>query len=118
MSPTAPLELLLPVICDKCEFSVQTTVLLRDAGSEEPLDTTKTLNELGLRELFAKDTDAREPVDHQHRAGTPEAGERLSVRNYTHKDLINLLIFFLYPLEAPHPKVKDQFCSYCVCVAL
>ncbi|XP_056883925.1 protein cordon-bleu-like [Takifugu flavidus] len=73
VSPTEPLELLLPVICDKCEFSVQTTVLLRDAGSDEPLDTTKTLNELGLRELFAKDTEAREPVDLQHRAGTPEA---------------------------------------------
>lgn len=90
MSPTEPLELLLPLICDKCEFSVQTTVLLRDAGSDEPLDTTKTLNELGLRELFAKDTEAREPVDHQHRAATPEAGERLSVSNYTHKDFINL----------------------------
>uniref|UniRef100_A0A3B5K709 Cordon-bleu protein-like 1 n=1 Tax=Takifugu rubripes TaxID=31033 RepID=A0A3B5K709_TAKRU len=73
VSPTEPLELLLPVICDKCEFSVQTTVLLRDAGSDEPLDTTKTLNELGLRELFAKDTEAREPVDLQHRAATPEA---------------------------------------------
>lgn len=81
VSPTAPLEMLLPVICDKCEFSVQTTVLLRDAGSDELLDTTKTLNELGLRELFAKDTGAREPVDHQHRVATPEAGEHLSVRN-------------------------------------
>lgn len=81
VSPAVPLESLLPVICDKCEFSVQTTVLLRDAGSEEPLDATKSLNELGLRELFAKDTDAREPVDHQRQAGMPEAGERPSARN-------------------------------------
>lgn len=81
MSPTVPLEMLLPVICDKCEFRVQTTVLLRDAGSDELLDTSRTLNELGLRELFAKDTDAREPVDHERQPGTPEAGERLSVRN-------------------------------------
>lgn len=81
MSPSVPLEMLLPVICDKCEFRVQTTVLLRDAGSDELLDTSRTLNELGLRELFAKDTDAREPVDHERQPGTPEAGESLSVRN-------------------------------------
>uniref|UniRef100_H3D6X0 Cordon-bleu ubiquitin-like domain-containing protein n=2 Tax=Tetraodon nigroviridis TaxID=99883 RepID=H3D6X0_TETNG len=57
VSPTVPLEMLLPAICDKCEFGVQTTVLLRDPGSDQPLDTSRTLNELGLRELFAKDTD-------------------------------------------------------------
>lgn len=72
VSPTVPLEMLLPVICDKCEFGLQTTVLLRDPGSDRLLDTSRTLNELGLRELFAKDTEAGE-LDRQ--AGTPEAGE-------------------------------------------
>lgn len=80
VSPTVPLEMLLPVICDKCEFGVQTTVLLRDPGSDQLLDTSRTLNQLGLRELFAKDTDAREPIDLGRQAGTPEAGELRSVR--------------------------------------
>lgn len=79
VSPTVPLETLLPVICDKCEFGVQTTVLLSNSGSDQLLDTSKTLNELGLRELFARDTEAREPVDLERPAGTPEAGERRSV---------------------------------------
>lgn len=78
VSPTVPLETLLPVICDKCEFGVRTTVLLRQLGSDQLLDTSKTLNELGLRELFARDTEAREPVD-QSPAETPEAGERCPV---------------------------------------
>lgn len=79
VSPTVPLEMLLPAICDKCEFGVQTTVLLRDPGSDQPLDTSRTLNELGLRELFAKDTDAREPEDLERQDRAPEAGEHLSV---------------------------------------
>lgn len=111
MSPTVPLKLLLPVICDKCEFSVQTTVLLRDARSDEPLDTSKTLNELGLRELFAKDTDAREPVDHEHRAATPEAGECLSVRNLSRVHTLGFyksLIFFSLSIRGPTPEGKKS----------
>lgn len=79
VNPTVPLEMLLPVICNKCEFGVQSTVLLRHPGSEQLLDTSRTLNELGLRELFARDTEAREPLDLERQAGTPEAGERSSV---------------------------------------
>ncbi|XP_047432584.1 verprolin-like isoform X2 [Mugil cephalus] len=56
VNPRLPLEMLLPAVCDKCEFKVETTVLLRDSQSEEPLDLTKTLNDHGLREVFAKDT--------------------------------------------------------------
>lgn len=74
VNPRVPLEMLLLVVCDKCEFQVETTVLLRDSQSTEPLDLTKTLNEHGLREVFAKDSAAKEPTDHQHRPKTPEAG--------------------------------------------
>ncbi|AWO95583.1 putative cordon-bleu protein-like 1 isoform 3 [Scophthalmus maximus] len=72
VNPRLPLEMLLPVVCDKCEFKVETTVLLRDSQSDEPLDPTRTLNEHGLREVFAKDTAAHEPDDHRHRARTPQ----------------------------------------------
>ncbi|XP_039649315.1 cordon-bleu protein-like 1 [Perca fluviatilis] len=68
VNPRVPLEMLLPVVCDKCEFQVETTVLLRDSQCREPLDLTKTLNEHGLREVFARDT-----AGHQHKPTTPEA---------------------------------------------
>ncbi|XP_066882309.1 cordon-bleu protein-like 1 isoform X11 [Kogia breviceps] len=55
VSPHAPLEELAPVICSKCEFDPLHTLLLKDYQSQEPLDLTKSLNELGLRELYAMD---------------------------------------------------------------
>ncbi|TMS11862.1 Cordon-bleu protein-like 1 [Larimichthys crocea] len=67
VNPRVPLEMLLPVVCDKCEFNSETTILLRDYHSKEPLDLTKTLNEHGLRELFAKDT-----AEVQDQPKTPE----------------------------------------------
>ncbi|XP_071758662.2 uncharacterized protein LOC139914282 [Centroberyx gerrardi] len=63
VNPRAPLELLMQVVCDKCEFKVETTVLLRDSQSQDPLDLTKSLNEHGLREVFAKDTAAVTPTE-------------------------------------------------------
>lgn len=74
VNPTVPLEILLPVVCDKCEFKVETTVLLRDCQSTEPLDMNKTLNDHGLREVFARDTAVKEPDHHQQHNKTPEAG--------------------------------------------
>lgn len=59
VNPRLTLEVLLPAVCDKCEFNVETTVLLRDPQSNEPLDLTKSLNDHGLREVFAKDTGAQ-----------------------------------------------------------
>lgn len=74
VSPRVPLEMLLPMVCDKCEFRVETTILLRDSQSKEPLDLTMSLNEHGLREVFAKDTALMESIDPGHQAKTPKAG--------------------------------------------
>ncbi|XP_076004880.1 uncharacterized protein LOC142999289 [Genypterus blacodes] len=63
VNPRVPLHTLLPVVCDKCEFNLEATVLLRDLQSREPLDVTKTLNDLGLREVFAKEATADAPVE-------------------------------------------------------
>ncbi|XP_016533657.1 cordon-bleu protein-like 1 isoform X1 [Poecilia formosa] len=75
VNPRLPLETVLPAVCDKCEFNVETTVLLRDLQSKEALDLTKTLNDHGLREVFAKDTAAQDSTDCQSKsaggAGTP-----------------------------------------------
>ncbi|XP_058510075.1 cordon-bleu protein-like 1 [Solea solea] len=73
VNPRVPLEMLLPVVCDKCEFEVDTTVLLRNSQSEEPLDLTKSLNEHGLREVFAKNTARKKCVHGQHEPKTTEA---------------------------------------------
>ncbi|XP_076871725.1 uncharacterized protein cobll1a isoform X2 [Brachyhypopomus gauderio] len=55
VNPKVPLAELMPAVCDKCEFDPNTTVLLRDSQSEHSLDLTKTLNDYGIRELYAKD---------------------------------------------------------------
>ncbi|XP_019335986.2 cordon-bleu protein-like 1 isoform X2 [Alligator mississippiensis] len=55
VSPHAPLQELTLIICSKCEFDPLHTVLLKNNQSQEPLDMTKSLNDLGLRELYAMD---------------------------------------------------------------
>lgn len=71
VSPRVPLQALLPVVCDKCELKEETTVLLRDSRSQEVLDLTKTLNDHGLREIYAEDTAGD---DQQHHPDTPVTG--------------------------------------------
>uniref|UniRef100_A0A672V9W7 Cordon-bleu WH2 repeat protein like 1 n=1 Tax=Strigops habroptila TaxID=2489341 RepID=A0A672V9W7_STRHB len=55
VSPHSPLQELFPVICSKCEFDPSHTLLLKNYQYQEPLDVTKSLNDLGLRELYAMD---------------------------------------------------------------
>ncbi|XP_030342266.1 cordon-bleu protein-like 1 [Strigops habroptila] len=64
VSPHSPLQELFPVICSKCEFDPSHTLLLKNYQYQEPLDVTKSLNDLGLRELYAMDISrATSPVD-------------------------------------------------------
>ncbi|KAL7881897.1 hypothetical protein AOLI_G00087460 [Acnodon oligacanthus] len=62
VNPRLPLQELLPAICEKCEFEPQSTVLLQNVHSEEPLDLSSSLNELGLREVYARDTKVISPA--------------------------------------------------------
>ncbi|NXM70141.1 COBL1 protein, partial [Serilophus lunatus] len=64
VSPHSPLQELIPIICSKCEFDPLQTLLLKSYQSQEPLDVTRSLNDLGLRELYAMDISrATSPVD-------------------------------------------------------
>ncbi|NXP30189.1 COBL1 protein, partial [Leiothrix lutea] len=64
VSPHSPLQELIPIISSKCEFDPSHTLLLKSYQSQEPLDMTKSLNDLGLRELYAMDvSQAASPVD-------------------------------------------------------
>ncbi|XP_062986420.1 protein cordon-bleu isoform X2 [Elgaria multicarinata webbii] len=55
VSPEVPLQSIIPAICEKCEVSQEYLVLLRDTFSGEELELTKSLNELGIKELYAWD---------------------------------------------------------------
>ncbi len=62
VSPRVPLRELLPAICEKCEFDPQTTLLLRNVHSEDTLDLSGSLNDFGLREVYARDTKGQNPL--------------------------------------------------------
>ncbi|XP_075413431.1 protein cordon-bleu [Tenrec ecaudatus] len=55
VSPEVPLQNILPVICAKCEVSPEHVILLRDNIAGEELELSKSLNELGIKELYAWD---------------------------------------------------------------
>uniref|UniRef100_A0A8C0DKT9 Cordon-bleu WH2 repeat protein n=1 Tax=Balaenoptera musculus TaxID=9771 RepID=A0A8C0DKT9_BALMU len=55
VSPEVPLQSVLPVICAKCDVSPEHVVLLRDNVAGEELELSKSLNELGIKELYAWD---------------------------------------------------------------
>ncbi|XP_034521442.1 protein cordon-bleu isoform X1 [Ailuropoda melanoleuca] len=55
VSPEVPLQNILPVICAKCEVSPEHVVLLRDNVAGEELELSKSLSELGIKELYAWD---------------------------------------------------------------
>uniref|UniRef100_A0A672INZ7 Cordon-bleu ubiquitin-like domain-containing protein n=1 Tax=Salarias fasciatus TaxID=181472 RepID=A0A672INZ7_SALFA len=56
VNPRVALAELLPAICEKCEFDMETTVLLRDVQSLAPLDLSSSLNDYAIREVYARDT--------------------------------------------------------------
>ncbi|XP_043396378.1 protein cordon-bleu isoform X9 [Chelonia mydas] len=55
VSPEVPLHTIIPAICEKCEVSPEQVVLLRDNITGEELELTKSLDELGIKELYAWD---------------------------------------------------------------
>lgn len=61
VSPEVPLHSIIPAICEKCEVSQEHIVLLRDGITGEELELTKSLEELGIKELYAWDRKKGEP---------------------------------------------------------
>ncbi|KAM9163497.1 protein cordon-bleu [Pangshura tecta] len=55
VSPEVPLHSIIPAICEKCEVSPEHVILLRDNITGEELELTKSLDELGIKELYAWD---------------------------------------------------------------
>ncbi|XP_042620247.1 cordon-bleu protein-like 1 isoform X2 [Cyprinus carpio] len=79
VSPQVPLQELLPAICEKCEFDPQTTVLLRNVHSENTLDLSGSLNDFGLREVYARDTKVISPVSPVSPVSLPPSPSRSEI---------------------------------------
>ncbi|XP_070691070.1 protein cordon-bleu [Pempheris klunzingeri] len=55
VNPLVPLQALIPVICDKCEFEPAHVLLLKDSISRHELPLDKSLTDLGIKELYVHD---------------------------------------------------------------
>ncbi|KAM7382611.1 hypothetical protein PAMP_002334 [Pampus punctatissimus] len=55
VNPLVPLQALIPVICDKCEFNPSHVLLLKDSISRHELPLDKSLTQLGIKELYVLD---------------------------------------------------------------
>ncbi|XP_068611822.1 protein cordon-bleu [Brachionichthys hirsutus] len=52
VNPLVPLQALIPVICDKCEFDPAHVLLLQDSVSRHELQLDKSLTELEIKDLY------------------------------------------------------------------
>ncbi|XP_016365890.1 uncharacterized protein LOC107706640 isoform X4 [Sinocyclocheilus rhinocerous] len=92
VNPTVPLAELMATVCEKCEFDPDATILLRTYQSEERLDLTKTLNDYGIRELYAKDI----------KGGEEE--QKSSVKEKNHREKGNKGFFGLFKKNKKTPE--------------
>nr|XP_046259097.1 cordon-bleu protein-like 1b isoform X2 [Scatophagus argus] len=92
VDPRVPLAEHLPAICEKCEFDIETTVLLRDVQSLAPLDLSSSLNDYAIREVYAKDT-KRQPASPVCPASPTHAGTISPGKNKNQKEEENKGLF-------------------------
>ncbi|XP_041700323.1 cordon-bleu protein-like 1 isoform X2 [Coregonus clupeaformis] len=111
VSPRVPLEDLLPAICEKCEFDRQSTLLLRDAQSKDPLDLTCSLNDFAIREVYARDTKAMHSEDVPASPTTPTTPTHLGhldtippSKDKTQKEKENKGLFSLFRRSKKKPE--------------
>lgn len=55
VNPLVPLQALIPVVCEKCDFEPAHVLLLRDSVSRYELPLDKSLTDLGIKELYVHD---------------------------------------------------------------
>uniref|UniRef100_A0A668APF8 WH2 domain-containing protein n=1 Tax=Myripristis murdjan TaxID=586833 RepID=A0A668APF8_9TELE len=64
VNPLVPLQTLLPVICDKCEFDPAHVLLLKDSISRHELPLDKSLTQLEIKELYVLDQSLGKTLQH------------------------------------------------------
>lgn len=62
VNPFLPLQALIPVICEKCEFDSGHVLLLKDGISRHELPLDKSLTDLGIKELYVHDQSLGKPL--------------------------------------------------------
>ncbi|XP_070832548.1 cordon-bleu protein-like 1b isoform X3 [Chaetodon trifascialis] len=92
VNPRVPLAEHLPAICEKCEFDIETTVLLTDVQSLSPLDLSSSLNDYAIREVYARDTKAQ-PASPVCPASPTHAGTVLPGKDKNQKEEENKGLF-------------------------
>ncbi|XP_076603476.1 cordon-bleu protein-like 1b isoform X3 [Chaetodon auriga] len=92
VNPRVPLAEHLPAICEKCEFDIETTVLLTDVQSLAPLDLSSSLNDYAIREVYARDTKAQ-PASPVSPASPTHAGTVLPGKDKNQKEEENKGLF-------------------------
>ncbi|XP_035248466.1 cordon-bleu protein-like 1 isoform X1 [Anguilla anguilla] len=107
VSPQVPVGELMAAICAKCELDQSTTVLRRNPCSEEPLDLAKSLNDFGLREVYAVDSNG---VNSDELPASPrlEEDKSLSSKEKVLKEKENKGLFSIFRRRKKKP---DQVCS-------
>lgn len=55
VNPFVPLQTLLPLICEKCDFDPAHVLLLKDSVSRYELQLDKSLTDLEIKELYVHD---------------------------------------------------------------
>ncbi|XP_043097022.1 uncharacterized protein cobll1a isoform X2 [Puntigrus tetrazona] len=106
VNPTVPLAELMPTVCEKCEFDPDATILLKTYQSEEPLDLTKTLNDYGIRELYAKDIKVvpNNPADPVLTHKGDEEEQKTSVKEKNQREKGNKGFFGLFKKNKKTPE--------------
>lgn len=80
VNPFVPLQALVPVVCDKCEFEPAHVLLLKDSVSRHELPLDKSLTELGIKELYVHNQSL---VLRPQRASAPALNYSDSIRSST-----------------------------------
>ncbi|XP_029980734.1 cordon-bleu protein-like 1b isoform X2 [Sphaeramia orbicularis] len=103
VNPRIPLAELLPAICEKCEFEMESTVLLRDAQSLAPLDLSSSLNDYAIREVYARDT-KRQPASPVFPASPTHSGSVTPGKDKTQKEKENKGLFSMFRKSKKKPE--------------
>lgn len=122
VSPRVPLADHLPAICEKCEFDVESTVLLRDVHSLSPLDLSCSLNDYAIREVYARDPKSKSstPAGHNCQFGcysfiAGSAGPSASPVSPVSPSHAGIQVWKLIWADPPTRGIL-QVCRFCSCV--
>nr|XP_020452304.1 protein cordon-bleu isoform X2 [Monopterus albus] len=85
VNPLVPLQALIPVICEKCDFDPAHILLLKDSSSRHEIPLDKSLTELGIKELYVHDQRLDPICSSTFSLGSPEKKGFLGIFQFSKK---------------------------------